>query len=596
MLQHNNNNNYPCLDMAHRELLHGCRRNGTTFSSALGFGAIPLIKGLRAWAVSGGYSRSKRKAAAAGHTSDSAHESRVGTRNSKIHSFHAPGIRQGELGALVTVATLKDSDGGRQTQTRCLFLKAEGCNYLCAVGTRVDGRVSGKGTQDGLGVCDGKPVRKWRKSNKRPKSMENISVVEIKEEADNCSLTQCLKAKSALTAMNKDEDHLSRSEFSTLRETCEPTTSSPSTEYESSTDVKGGTTSASCSKLNYCEDTVGENTSRSTTDCAEIRKHEHDLTDDISMNHFLKSKEADVQNSEDRRPESGVVMHDTNGIVSSISHNHHSSTDTIKHKMDILPDRDLNKSSEFGVDKSQHCRVECEIPSEDTNKTNDTLLPISHGHCQESVINPASSNQSDDTLLTITPVEQEIKKRTDDDSFNHDIDVQSDSNQEVDHVHEPTGETWGSPACSSHHKQPIITEVNMTSEDGKKLNNTNEAFEELANSLSQGSASLNVANAITSLPNPALTTNRTALRSISRQQQEETQGRRLALKQTLELLEKQERGQETVKVADEGPEVLDEEDGDEFGVFMKAGDEEVWTEGFNELKKVPCENHAEIGE
>lgn len=619
MLQHNNNNNYPCLDMAHRELLHGCRRNGTTFSSALGFSAVPLIKGLRAWAVSGGYSRSKRKAPTAPQASDPAHESRNGTSHRNTHSFHTSGVRQGGLGALVTVATLKDSDGGRQTQTRCLFLKAEGCNYLCAVGTRVDGRKYGKGNQDGVEICDGKPVRKWRKSSKRPKSMDNISIVENKEGGtstklellDKCSITQCLKAKHALTAINNDEDHLKRSEVSTLHEICEPATCSPSTKYDSSTEVKENTTVASFPKLNGCEVFVGKNTPISTSEytdkTTEISIRENDLTADMNVNHVLKSKKIGMPKSDERSPRSGIIMHNKNGILSTISHSHYNSTDTIKYEIDILADRNLNKSNEFGAENSKQHGLESEVLSQETNKTKGTLLTFSHSHCEESVITPASSNHSADTLLTITQVEQEIKKRIDDNSFNYDMekiihfaemkkDMFSTSNQDMDPLTEPAEEHWGSPACSSHNKQEIIIDVTMTLEDGKKLNTTNEAFEELANSLSQGSGAFNVAKAIISLPNPARTTNTTALRPVSRQQQEEAKGMRLALKPALELLEKQERGHEVDKVVDEWPEVVDEEDGDEFGVFMKAGDDQVWNEGFNELKKVPCEKHADIGE
>lgn len=617
MLQHNNNNNYPCLDVAHRELLHGCRRNGTTFSSAFGFGAIPLIKGLRAWAVSGGYSRSKRKAAAASQASDPAHESRIGTSHRKIHSFHAPGVRKAGPGALVTVATLKDSDGVRQTQTRCLFLKAEGCNYLCAVGTRVDGRKSGKGSQDGVEICDGKPVRKWRKSSKRPKSMENISVDENKKEVaatklellDKCSITQCLKAKSALTAMNNDEDHLNRSEFSALHDMCEPAMCSPSTKYESSGEVKEETPLTSCSKLNRCEVFVGQETPISTSDftdkTTEISKPESYLTTNGNLNHVLKSIEIGLPNSEEHSPGSGVVMHNKNGILSTISHKQYNTTDNIKYEADILADRNLNKADECGADKS--CGLEPNVLSEDTSKTNGTLLTVSHSNCEEIIITPASSHHSGDTLLMITQAEHKIKKRIDDSSLTHDIekivrlgeikkDMASASNQDVGHVREPAEEHWGSPVCSSHHKQEKMMEVNMTFEDGKKLNITNGTFEELAYSSSQGSDSFSVANAITSLPNPAPTTNRTALRSISRQQQEEAQGRRLAVKPALELLEKQERGQEADKVAHEGPEEVDDEDGDEFGVFMKAGDEQDLIEGFNKLKKVPCEKRAGIGE
>lgn len=610
MLQHNNNNNYPCLDMAHRELLHGCRRNGTTFSSALGFGAIPLIKGIRAWAVSGGYSRSKRKAPAAHQASDPTHESRIGTSHRKIYSFHTSGVRQGGLGALVTVATLKNSDGGRQTQTRCLFLKAEGCNYLCAVGTRVDGRKSGKGNQDGMELCDGKPVRKWRKSSKRPKSMDNISVVGNKEGVastklellDKCSITQCLKAKHALTAINKD-DHLNRSEFSSLHEICEPATCSLSTKYDSSTEVKEDTTLASFPKLNICEVFVGKDTPKTT----EISKHENDLRADVNMSHVLKSKEIGMPKSDEHSPGSEIIMHNKNGILSSISHSHYNTTDTIKYEIDILADRNLNKSNEFGVENSKQHDLESEVFSQETNKTKGALLTISYSHCEESVITPASSHHSADTLLPITQMEQEIKKRIDDISFNYDMekiihfaemkkDMFSTSNQNMDPLREPAKKHLGSPSCSSHHKQEIIMDVTMTHENGKKVNTTNEAFEELANSLSQGSGSFNIAKPIISLPNPASITNTTALRPISRQQQEEAKGMRLALKPAVELLEKQERGHEVDKVVDDWPEVVDEEDRDEFGVFMKAGDDQVWNEGFNELKKVPCEKHADIGE
>ncbi|XP_026996061.2 uncharacterized protein si:ch211-14c7.2 isoform X1 [Tachysurus fulvidraco] len=600
MLQHNNN--YPCLDVAHRELLHGCRRNGTTFSSALGFGAIPLIKGLRAWAVSGGYSRSKRKAAAASQSSDRVHQSTIGTNHMKTHSFHTPGVRQGGLGALVTVATLKDSDGGRQTQTRCLFLKAEGCNYVCAVGTRVDGRKSGKGCQDSVGICDGKPVRKWRKSSKRPKS---ISVVENKEGIasgklellDKCSITQCLKAKSGLTAINNDEDSLNRSEFSARDQTCEPDTCISPTKCDSSTEAKEDKELASCLKLNNCEIFVEQKIPISTNDCidktTEISKHENNLTADLNLDHVLKSKEISMLNSEKHSPGLG------NGILSAVNHSHCNTTDTIIYEMDVLEeDRNLNKSNGFGVSKK--LGLVSEVRSEDSNKTNETLLTNSHSHCEETIITPAPSNHSDDTLLTITQVEPELKKRVDDSFVNRDIEKIvhfAELKKDIVHFSESVDEYWGSSTCFSHYKQEKMMEVNVSIskyEDRKKVNTTNEAFEELSNSSSQGSGSFSVANAIITLPNPAPTSNTTALGSISRQQQEETEGMRLALKTDLELLEKQNRGQEADKVANEECEVVDEEDVDEFGVFMKAGDEQIWNEGFNELKKVPCEKHAGI--
>ncbi|KAG9272893.1 hypothetical protein AMEX_G11968 [Astyanax mexicanus] len=230
MLQQNNNNNYLCLDMAHRELLQGCSRTSAPLSfGAIGFGAIPLIKGLRAWAVSGGFTaRSRRKSAGENHSHPQPDRHRGWKTKENLASFRTPG-------ALVTVATLKGSEGARQTQTRCLFLKAEGCSYLCTVGNNraagpraagqrmhpklVEGASRGRRvSQDDAGVCEVKPqvIRKWRKSSKVGKSTEKSSASERKggvgaktesftSETDapreitsatsDCAITQCLKAK-----------------------------------------------------------------------------------------------------------------------------------------------------------------------------------------------------------------------------------------------------------------------------------------------------------------------------------------------------------------------------------------------------------------
>ncbi|XP_067276400.1 uncharacterized protein si:ch211-14c7.2 [Pseudorasbora parva] len=230
MLQQNNNNN--CLDMAHRELLHECRRTNVSLTSALEFGAIPLIKGLRAWAVSGGYSKARRKAANGSRAQSACQqlpENRVGQRSwsgqasscyghtldGSNSTTRTPGVRQGGLGALVTVATLKGTEGGgRQTQTRCLFLKAQGRgSYICAVGNRGAGarvtgprthtvilegakeelicssrglRVSQDGTDDG-GLFKAKPraIRKWRKCSKTTGLGEKRTTAHGKEEIAN---------------------------------------------------------------------------------------------------------------------------------------------------------------------------------------------------------------------------------------------------------------------------------------------------------------------------------------------------------------------------------------------------------------------------
>ncbi|XP_072551578.1 uncharacterized protein [Salminus brasiliensis] len=275
MLQQNNNNNYLCLDMAHRELLQGCSRTSAPLSfGAIGFGAIPLIKGLRAWAVSGGFSaRSRRKAVGENHNHQLPDRPRGWKTKENLASFRTPG-------ALVTVATLKGSEGVRQTQTRCLFLKAEGCSYLCTVGSnRVPGpRAAGqrmhpksaegmsrgrRASQDDAGVCEVKPqvIRKWRKSSKMGKSTEKSSASERKDivsplkldqgpgskwdsftsqtdaqreapsATSDCANTQCLKAKHKHAASTTQSGTVNKNTAvndvneSHLHQTCEPDTS-----------------------------------------------------------------------------------------------------------------------------------------------------------------------------------------------------------------------------------------------------------------------------------------------------------------------------------------------------------------------------------
>ncbi|XP_068173840.1 uncharacterized protein si:ch211-14c7.2 [Antennarius striatus] len=144
MLQQNNNNNYPCLNISAstREILQKCSKASLPLPSRLelGLGDLPLIRGLRAWALC---SKNRRKsggplgggqaptAPPAGHRDStsclrpadvylSGEWGRMGYR-------HPLGLNGGQagIGALVTVATLKTSEGTGKTQTQCLFLQTE---------------------------------------------------------------------------------------------------------------------------------------------------------------------------------------------------------------------------------------------------------------------------------------------------------------------------------------------------------------------------------------------------------------------------------------------------------------------------------------
>ncbi|XP_035856895.1 uncharacterized protein si:ch211-14c7.2 [Sander lucioperca] len=153
MLQQNNNNNYPCLNVSGstRDMLQKCSRASLPFPSRLelGLGDLPLIRGLRAWALC---SKSRRKAGGmlgGGQAPTAPPVVRGGStscpRPADVYLSGEWGrmgyglplgldARQAGIGALVTVATLKTSEGGGKTQTQCLFLRTEkgSCLYSTA--------------------------------------------------------------------------------------------------------------------------------------------------------------------------------------------------------------------------------------------------------------------------------------------------------------------------------------------------------------------------------------------------------------------------------------------------------------------------------
>ncbi|XP_041730746.1 uncharacterized protein LOC121562586 [Coregonus clupeaformis] len=145
MLQQNNNNNYPCLEMSGspREVLQKCQKSNLPFTRRLELGDMPLVKGLRAWAAC---YKNRRRAAPPPRSQGTCPRpadiypvgqwGRLGYGlGLPLDSNYASNPRQTGLGALVTVATLKASEGGGQTQTRCMFLKTEGGRCLYSTGS-----------------------------------------------------------------------------------------------------------------------------------------------------------------------------------------------------------------------------------------------------------------------------------------------------------------------------------------------------------------------------------------------------------------------------------------------------------------------------
>ncbi|XP_068569166.1 uncharacterized protein si:ch211-14c7.2 [Cebidichthys violaceus] len=214
MLQQNNNNNYPCLNVSGstREMLQKCSRASLPFPSRmeLGLGDLPLIRGLRAWALC---SKNRRKAGGllgGGQAPTAPPAGRGGStscpRPADVYLSGEWGrmgyglplgldARQVGIGSLVTVATLKTSEGSGKTQTQCLFLRTEkgSCLYSTAkpssgvttgaassvVGGWLRGKTGGGGRDIPAGRRDNGPTlpahtgvnrvrvrsgRRWRKS------------------------------------------------------------------------------------------------------------------------------------------------------------------------------------------------------------------------------------------------------------------------------------------------------------------------------------------------------------------------------------------------------------------------------------------------
>lgn len=153
MLQQNNNNNYPCLNMSASaaDVLQKCSRASLPFPSRmeLSLGDLPLIRGLRAWTLcsknrlkaggllKGGQAPTAPPAGHKGSQSSCPRPADVYLSGEWGHmAYGLPVEADGKAGikALVTVATLKTSEGSGKTQTHCLFLQTEkgSCLYSTA--------------------------------------------------------------------------------------------------------------------------------------------------------------------------------------------------------------------------------------------------------------------------------------------------------------------------------------------------------------------------------------------------------------------------------------------------------------------------------
>ncbi|XP_051513000.1 uncharacterized protein LOC127417199 [Myxocyprinus asiaticus] len=641
MLQQNNNNNHPCLDMAHRELLHECRRTNVSFTSALEFGAIPLIKGLRAWAMSGGYSKARRKAATAPRAQDTCQqppENRLGqkswsgqissaygqTLETTTSTTRTPGVRQGGLGALVTVATLKGTEGGgRQTQTRCLFLKAQGRgSYICAVGNQGAGmrvigphshsvilegtkeevrsssrgpRVSHDGTDDG-GVLKAKPraIRKWRKCSKTAGSAkmakvdipsecrepghgdQNNSVIsEVTLEPINRTshktmpdrITQCEKEKNSMEGSNTISPGSQQSQEDVTELSKDERAHSPTsvdTVAPESTDPQ-----SCCSSAKLCTNTheqikAGMGISPSYK-CFESCEGPSCAKDDAQRDTEVSKCETDLDSNEHQNIESENkdknFVADVPNLEGSyvVSKAAQTPFDSPRVKQTII-----NCSTEPSLGHTL-MKTSSEIPfsnihEHQISRTNDCLLNCENQHSVEAGDVTTQRGGTPDTMMPEGFTGQ----------VHNLVGVESNT---LEKKCKP-------PMCLPQHWEELITE-HWELEVQQSDKSSSRGF-------STPPASITVTT-IHSLPNPAPTSTAdiaTAIPALNKGEAGARGGDLLPLTNS-ELQSEPERVDDRDKVAtcEESLHVGKEEkaDEDEFGAFMQAGGEQLWTDRFQHL-------------
>ncbi|XP_026870293.2 uncharacterized protein si:ch211-14c7.2 isoform X2 [Electrophorus electricus] len=617
MLQQNNNNNHLCLDMGHRETLHGRRCNTAPFSSALGLGAIPLIKGLRAWAISGGYSRSRRKAVPnAPPDGRTGHRSRVsqvpsGHRKTEdcIASFHTPGVRQGGLGALVTVATLKGPEGSRQTQTRCLFLKAEGCSYLCTVSNRAAGTrgvgqrayinlldsnettLGRRRNKEDVGAFEVKPqvIPKWRKSSKVTRPIERglaaeskgtfdfsrleqgwldkrdsfpTQLVEKKEASHGTSaIAQCLKTKyrhvnrsiqpdlvnqndlaNGNESFNNDKAHLNSSEL------FPPPENSASAKVNASVGEQGlGHKSSNC-EVHTCKERPSL-CINGIDDAKHSSEHKSGLVADASLYHTAKCKGPNFVSSVPKFKEHSSGF----PVLTQVTHK-------------TYGDKELKEKLSMGYEES--------IVVPESRNPSDSTEAEQECNWKDRIDKVSLNSENEKPMLTI-----HTEFTVQDEALDRGSTIHQGMNARV---RAGLGEEqWCSPACSSWHVEDVDTKCETPEKRFVK---------------SQSRISSFLKAAATSLLNPVLntTSNGTgalATNILAASEQEEVGAivGNIGPQPGSELLAEQEMGLDGDMVTtNEKPVVMGQEEEDDFGVFMQAGEEQIWPEGFNELQQVPC--------
>lgn len=542
--------------------------------------------------MSGGYSKARRKAAngsRAQGTCQQPPENRVGQRSwsgqvssgyghtldSTISATRTPGVRQGGLGALVTVATLKGTEGGgRQTQTRCLFLKAQGRgSYICAVGNRGTGtRVTGpqthtvilEGTKEELrcsskgqkvsqdapddgGLFKAKPraIRKWRKCGKTTEKRT------------------AAHGKGENASQHSDQKNAVISDAQPLNVTPDNTITQGQTgSYPSQDDLNLGKDKRAHSPI-LVKVVTPESTDPQT--CCSSAKPGEQVEDEMSMNqsHNCSKEESSCANARgdtevsncdlDANDHQNIVA-DVPNLGSSVA----SETDSDSLGIKLTT---TNCNTEPSIDHSPMItpsEVPVKIQKNQESRPDERLLDRENLHSVEPGDLATQRDGTPDTKNTVLP----------------------EGRTPVGAEYSTTEKKRRPSMCSPQHWEELITEHGELE--------VQQSDKSSSRGFSAPTANITVST-IHSLPNPAPTTTAaiaTAIPALSKGEAGARGGDLLPLVNS-ELLSEPARVDDKDKVAaDEGSLDVGEEVEDEFGVFMQAGGEQLWTDGFSEIQQL----------
>lgn len=613
MLQQNNNNNYPCLSQA--EILQKCSRTSLLFPSRLELGDLPLVRGLRAWALC---SKNRRKAGGLLWGGKAPAAAPPGRRSSTACPRPADVYLSGELGrpgyglppgldarALVTVATLKPSEGSGKTQTRCLFLRTEkgSCLYSTAkpspggttsaapgmVGEWLKGkpgRAESPPGQDGANRVRVRSDRRWRKSGnvaagqerKERPQMTEPTVEERQEEPDkggpespqqNVSRTRgcrsasperrspCGRRTQRRRSRDKQEDSESLDKTNVVKGQ-----SGERQEAEPSPDPEPDRASSSCDADEGGETTEAERTEESRTQTSRVLD---DFTEAEDANpDVVRGRAGDTMETRwDRKPGDFCQQpeaSDDEGPESEKLTESFSSADPLRPAEPSAPQEGQVSSSGPELDFS--CVPEQNFAAEKSNT--------------------ATENSKKKKVLVSLKDSQPTEKEP----------VSSASESETQTVEGEDGSTGTGPDGSGAEASEDKEDCGPEPEESWKDEDQDTSGQTIITRVEPNTCVFNPVALFSPAPSlPPRASMATDPPSLEAEEEEEREAQRGAEE------ERRRRGDE---LEDRGStvdpeEVTKEEEEDEFGVFVQAEGEPAWSEGVNVSSSVPCGSRGRIG-